>query len=453
MSESVPRSEHAAEAASSRWTSPTPAALLRGPVVVGLVVVGVFFGGLGAWASLAHIASAAVAPGVVSPEGSRRTVQHLEGGIIAEILVDDGHTVTLGQPLVVLQQTQARAAFEVLEVERRLLAARQARLLAEQRGFDDVQFPDWLLQAATDDPEIAEVVASQRDLFATRRDVHEGRKAIGQKRIDELAEEIAGLQSQIGNQRHQLELLEEEVGMKRNLVDTGLLPRPELLTLERMKAEIQTDIAENMTGIARANQSIGETELQIVNEDSRRMDDIVNELSETRSQLASVEERLFAQRDVLERTVVTAPVAGTIVQKRFFTSGGVVGPGQPILDIVPHDTELLIDVRVRPVDIDEVAVGQQARVHFLSLVERRLPQIHGIVRRVSADSIVDELTAESYYLTQVEVPPEEIIKLGEDTRITPGMPAEVLIVTGERTFIEYLGQPLIDSLRRSFREQ
>ncbi|HMB74583.1 MAG TPA: HlyD family type I secretion periplasmic adaptor subunit, partial [Gammaproteobacteria bacterium] len=378
---------------------------------------------------------------------------HLEGGLIAEILVDDGDAVTLGQPLVVLQQTQARAAFEVLEGERRLLAARQARLLAEQRGLDAIRFPDWLLQAADEDPEIQELVTSQLDLFATRREVHEGRKAIGRKRIDELQEEIRGLQSQIGNQHHQLDLLDEEVSMKRNLVDTGLLPRPELLALERMKAEIQTDVAENSTGIARANQSIGETELQVVNEDSRRLDDIVNELSETRSQLASVEERLFAQRDVLERTVVTAPVGGTIVQKRFFTSGGVVGPGQPILDIVPQDTELLIDARVRPVDIDELAVGQQARVHFLSLVERRLPQIHGIVRRVSADSLVDEITAESYYLAQVEVPPEEIHKLGEGTRITPGMPVEVLIVTGERTFLEYLAQPLLDSLRRSFREQ
>jgi HlyD family secretion protein/epimerase transport system membrane fusion protein len=452
MTESEPQPQTSPASTENRWNSPTPQALLHKPVLIGYLVVGLFFGGLGAWATMAHISSAAVASGVVSPEGSRKTIQHLEGGIIAEILVDDGDEVKAGQPLVVLQETQARAAFEVLEGDRQLLAARLARLLAEQMRQEEITFPDWLLQAEPEDAELRQILASQRDLFSTRREVHDGRKAIGQKRIDELNEEISGLKSQIVNQRRQLKLIDEEITMKEKLVDKGMIPRPELLELQRMKADIQGEIAENTAGIARARQSIGETELQIVNEDSRRMDDIVNEMSETRSELASVEERLFAQRDVLERTVVTAPVAGIIVQKRFHTTGGVVGPAQPILDIVPQDTQLLIDARVRPVDIDEVAIGQEARVHFLALVERRLPQIKGIVMKVSADSLLDEVTGQSHYLAQVQVPAKELAKLGEDTRITPGMPAEVLIVTGERTFLEYLIQPLLDSLRRSFRE-
>ena len=451
-----PVSNHAADDArhpgEERWASATPNRLIATPVLLGYLFVLLFFGGLGTWAALAHIASAVVASGVVSPEGSRKTIQHLEGGIIAEILVDDGDEVREGEPLVVLQEIQARAAFQVLEDRRGLLAAKRARLLAEQGGKEVVGFPDWLLKAAGDDQELQVTLGAQQDLFETRRKVHAGRKAIGQKRIDALGEEITGRQSLLVSQRRQLTLLDEEIAAKKPLADKGLIPRPDYLEVARLKAQIEGTIAENKSAIAQAKQSIGETELQIVNEDSRMMDEIVNELAETRSELASVEERRYAQRDILDRTVVSAPVSGMIVKKRFHTTGGVVGPGEPILDIVPQGAELLIDARVMPVDIDEVAMGQEARIHFLALVERRLPQITGVVRWVSADSLLDEVTGEGYYLARVEVLPEQLAKLGPGIKITAGMPAEVLIVTGERTFLEYLAQPILESLRRSFRE-
>jgi HlyD family secretion protein len=447
-----PQSGAATEAAPSKWLDGSPRSLLRGPLILGFLVVLVFFGGLGGWAALAKIAEATIAIGVVSPEGSRKTVQHLEGGIIADILVDDGDTVKKGDPLVVLQETQARATFQVLRGERRLLAARLARLLAEQSGRDEIEFPTWLTEDEGSEPELHEILQAQRDLFAARRDLHDGRKAIGGKRVEELQEEILGLESQIKSQRAQIALLDEELEAKRKLVDRGMLARPEFLALQRLKAEIEGEMAENIAGIARAKQTIGETQLQVVNEDANRLDKIVTELAVTRSELASVEEKVQAQRDVLERTLVTAPVSGVVVQKRFFTTGGVVGPGQPILDIVPDEAELLVDARVRPVDIDEVAAGQPARVHFLPYSERSLPQIWGKVRSISADSLVDENTGEQYFLARIEVPPEEIAKMGADARVTSGMPAEVLIMTGERTVLQYLSQPLMDSLRRSFRE-
>jgi HlyD family secretion protein/epimerase transport system membrane fusion protein len=451
-----PVSDHAVDdarhAGEERWTSATPKRLIATPILLGYLFVLLFFGGLGTWAALAHIASAVVASGVVSPEGSRKTIQHLEGGIIAEILVDDGDEVLQGDPLVVLQEIQARAAFQVLEDRRGLLAAKRSRLLAEQGRKQAVRFPDWLLKAARADPELQETLGAQQDLFETRGKVHAGRKAIGQKRIDALGEEITGRQSLLVSQRRQLTLLDEEIAAKKPLADKGLIPRPDYLQVARLKAQIEGTVAENKAAMAQARQSIGETELQIVNEDSRMMDEIVNELAETRSELASVEERLYAQRDILERTVVVAPVSGVIVKKRFHTTGGVVGPGESILDIVPHGAELLIDARVLPVDIDEVTTGQEARINFLSLVQRRLPQITGVVRWVSADSLMDEVTGESYYLARVEVLPEQLAKLGPGIKITAGMPAEVLIVTGERTFLEYLAQPILESLRRSFRE-
>jgi HlyD family secretion protein/epimerase transport system membrane fusion protein len=434
------------------WMTSSPAALLRSPIIAGYVVIILFFGGLGAWSATAHIASAAIATGVISPDGSRKTVQHLEGGIIAEIMVDDGDAVMAGDLLVVLEETQARASFQVLQGQKRLLAAKLARLLSEQAGKNEAEFPDWLLAQQADDPEVAQILDAQRDVFAARNEAYLGRNEIGGKRIAQLEEEILGLQSQVSNQRQQLELIDEEIASMEVLVERGMLARPQYLEMRRRKAEVEGAMAENVADVARAKQSIGETELEIVSLGSVRLDEIVTELAETRSELAVVEERLSAQRDVLNRTVVTAPVSGTIMEKRFHTTGGVVGPGQPILDIVPLDAELLIDARVRPVDIDEVTAGLKARVHFLAYSERNLPQIHGVVRSVSADSLLDEVTGQSYYLARVEVPPDELKKLGDGVKIFPGMTAEVLVMTGERTLLRYLVQPVLDSLRRSFRE-
>jgi HlyD family secretion protein/epimerase transport system membrane fusion protein len=436
-----------------RWEASTPEKLLRGPVIAGYIVVVLFFGGLGTWAALAPIASAVIATGVVSPEGSRKTIQHLEGGIITEILVEDGDLVQAGDHLVILQETQARAAFEVLQGQRQMLAAKLARLLAEQTGRNKITFPKWLLESKTPgDTGLEEILQAQADLFKARRKLHRGRKAVGNKRVDQLGEEIAGLKLQIKSQEEQLELIREETESKKEMLDRGMLPRPEYLALLRQKAEIEGDMAENAASIARLQQSIGETKLQVVNEDAVRMDQIVSEMAETRSELASVEERLNAQRDILERTMIVAPVSGLIMQKRFHTSGGVVGPGQPILDIVPQDAKLLIDAQVRPVDIDAVAPEQQARVHFLAFTQRNLPQIKGIVHSISADSLLDEVSGASYYLARVEVLPGELEKLGEDIKISAGMPAEVMIMSGERTLLQYLVQPVLDSLRRTFRE-
>jgi HlyD family secretion protein/epimerase transport system membrane fusion protein len=440
------------EADAGRWSGETPMGLVRGPVTLGYLVVVLFFVGLGAWAAFANIASATVARGVVSPEGSRKTIQHLEGGIITEILVNEGDRVEAGDPLVVLRGTQARASFEELQNKKYLFAAKLARLRSEQAGKAEVAFPDWLLAAAVEHEAVAELVQAQQDLFAARFEVHQGRAAIGNKRIDELREEIIGLEELIKSKRKQIKSLDEELAANQKLLDRDLIARPVYLQLDRLRSEIEGEMAESVANVARARQSIGETELQILNEGARRLDDITSELADTRAELAAINERLNAQLDILERTVITSPVAGVIHNKQFYTTGGVIRPGQPILDIVPDEVELLIEAHVSPVDIDVVAVGQEARVNFLSFSARNLPQIKGSVRSLSADSLLDEATGESYFRAFVQVPPEEIDKLGEALSINPGMPAELLIMTGERTMLEYLMYPLVESVRRSFRE-
>lgn len=436
----------------NRWTTDTPRSLIRGPVTIGYAIILVFFLGFGLWAATAHIASATIARGVVSPEGSRKTIQHLEGGIIADILVEEGDNVIAGDPLVVLQEIQARAGFDELQHKKHLYTAKLARLLSEQAGKDAVQFPEWLLAAEKDSSEVDEIMQAQVDLFAAKRAVHEGRKAIGGKRIDELREEIGGLKSLIKSKREQLRSLEEEIDAQKTLLERKLVARPVYLQLDRLRAEIEGEMAQAIADVARARQTIGETELQVVNETARRLDDIISELADTRAELATVDDRLRSQLDILERTVIEAPVSGSVHNMLFHTTGGIIRPGQAILDIVPLDVELLIDARVSPVDIDEVAVGQLARVHFLPFSSRNIPQITGYVRSISADILLDETTGESFFRAYVEVTPEELLKLGEAQEINPGMPAEVLIMTGERTMLQYLLEPLGDSLRRSFRE-
>jgi HlyD family secretion protein len=435
-----------------QWMQASPDSLIRKPLIAGYLIILFFFIGLGTWASTAHIAGAIIARGVISPEGSRKTIQHLEGGIITEILVDEGDEVTAGDPLVILQGTQARASFKELRMKKHLFAAKLARLLAEQAGKDTVEFPDWLLEAEQENSEVREITQAQVDLFVARNAVHSGRQAIGKKRIDETEEEISGLQSLIKSKRQQLASLAEELEAQKKLLERKMVARPAYLQLDRLRAEIEGEMAEAIADVARARQTIGETELQIINEGAIRLDEIVSDLADTRVELGSVGERLNAQLDVLSRTVIKSPVSGTVHNKRFYTTGGVIRPGQSIIDIVPLEVELLIDARINPVDIDVVLVGQETRIHFLSFSARRLPQITGFVRSISPDSLSDEVTGENYFRAFVEVPKPELAKLGEAQSINPGMPVEVLIMTGERTLLEYLVEPLRDSLRRSFRE-
>lgn len=447
--------ERAEKSERSGTEMPKPAPPLRAmtwpTVLVGLLIILVFFFGLGGWAATAPLASAALAPGVVSPDGSRRTVQHLEGGIIAEMLVDDGSEVEAGDPLVVLDEVQSRASFDMLMDETHTLMAIQARLLAEITGAEALRFPD-ALRAAAEDPSVADIMEAQSDLFASRTQTFEGRQAILGQRINQLQAEIEGLENHIVSQQRQLELIGQEIVGVQRLVDQGLERLPRLLALQRAQAEIEGEMARNRAAIARAEQSIGETELQIITVGTQRLDELNERLTEVRSKLSELEERRRASEDVLSRTVITAPVSGTVVNMRFHTVGGVIGPGEPILDIVPRDDDMLIDARVSPVDIDVVHVGLEAQVVLSAYKQRNLPRILGTVRSVSADSLVDEQTGQPYFLARVEVPPEALEGLAEDIHLSPGMPAEVMIMTGERTALQYIIEPFVDTLRRSFRE-
>ncbi len=426
---------------------------LRWPVHVGLALMLAWFGGLGTWAATAPLAGAAIAPGVIGPVGSRRTVQHLEGGIIRELKVADGDRVAAGEPLLVLEDISARATRDAALARVRSLWAIEARLAAEATGAATIRFPDPLAEAADSDPDVAEAIADQRGRFDVRRRTQEGRKAILRQRIGQLEQEIAGLAAQIVSQDRQLSLIGHEIGNVEDMVDRGLERLPRLLSLQRQEAEISGDRAQNHAAIARARQAIGEAELEVLDLDARREDEVTDELSKVRAELAEVEEELRASEDVLARTILVAPIAGTVVDLRFHTDGGVVGPGEPILDIVPAEEDLVIEARVAPIDIDNVAPGQTAQVHLTAFRQRNLPRIDGTVRHVSADRLLDEGSNQPYFLARVEVDRERLAALGPGLDLVSGMPAEVMILTGERTALGYLTDPLIDTVRRSLREE
>lgn len=423
--------------------------------LLGWGVIILFFACFIGFGVLAPLAGGATAPGIISPEGSRRTVQHLEGGIINEILVHDGDQVKAGQPLMILAETQSLANVNMLRSQEEALLATQARLLAEQTGAESVTFPA-RLQDSTD-PGTKEIMKAQVTLFQTRRGALLTKKEILQQRINQLGEQIDGLKAQIASTETQLGLIRSEMATVQDLLNKGLERKTRLLSLQREEARLDGNRAASVADVARAEQEIGETRLQIVSTDADRADEVAKQMDETHNSLAQVQEKLLAGRDVLARTSVLAPVDGRVVNQRFKTTGGVVRPGEPILDIVPSNEDLVIDARVAPNDIDIVHVNQKAKVHLSAFSQRYMPQIEGTVETVSADRIVDQQPHpgsdnKGYYLARVKVDRDYLRRVLPGVELIPGMPADVLIVSEERTLWDYLTKPFSDVLRHALHE-
>jgi HlyD family secretion protein/epimerase transport system membrane fusion protein len=299
---------------------------------------------------------------------------------------------------------------------------------------------------------VAEILAGQEQIFETRSRSFDGRSKILRQQVGQLRSQIGGLQAQVASEERQIELIAEETTDVRGLYRKGLERKARLLALEREAALLEGSKAQHLAEIARAGQAIGETQLQIFNLKDRFAAEIASELSDVQAQLVDTEEELDAAQDVLRRQDVRAPIAGTVVDLRLFTAGGVIEPGKPILDIVPRDDELLVEAEVRPLDIDVVKPGLEAQVRLTAFKERSTPTLRGRVRHVSADHFVDERTGAAHYRAEVRIDVEALAQL-DGLELYPGMPAEVLIMTGKRTVWDFLARPVEDSFARAFREQ
>jgi HlyD family type I secretion membrane fusion protein len=433
-------------------TSTAIGASSRRRILIGVAVIIASFGGFGAWAALAPLNSAAIAPGALVVDSHVKTVQHLEGGIIKEIFVGDGATVAAGQVLLRLDDTRVRASVDQLTGQYRAARALEARLLAERDGAREIAFPDDLL-AVRDNPDVDKAIAGQRALFAVRRDTLAGDIAIQHQRIAQFNEEIIGLDAQRNSADGQLALLKEEIQVVEALLLAGQERKPRLLALQRARRQIEGDRGRFLASIARAKQSIGETQLQVSQLSVMRLKEATDELREVQIRIFDLRERLRAAEDTLDKMTLRAPQAGTVVRMSYFTLGGVIAAGQPILDIVPADDQLMVEARVRPEDIDTVRLGMSAEIRLDAFNQRRMPLLLGRVVQVSADRLTDRRTDIAYFTARVELD-RESVKLvpGGAAALFPGMPAEVIIETGQRTALDYFVAPIARSLSRGFRE-
>ncbi len=418
----------------------------RGGLVVLIFVVG-FLG----WGSLAPLDSALQAPGTIVVESHRKTIQHLEGGIIKDILVTEGQLVAAGQPLIRLDEVQARAVLQQLQGQADALAAQEARLIALRDGAPNVAFPADLLQRSSD-PNVAEAIRVEMSAFTNARETVNKQIDILNTRIEENNRSIEGLRAQLKGLDVQIALIAKESAMIKELVDRGIEALPRLLALQRTAADLAGQRGAVVEKMAQTDVNNGETKLQIVNLRNQTMSDVLKELRDTQSRRYDVNERLHAASDVATRTVITTPVEGRVVNLNFHSRGAVIRPGEPVMDIVPQKDDLQIEAHVRPEDIDNVHIGQEAKITLAGNQARRLPALSGKITVVSADRLVDQHSGQAYFNAQVSVD-KTVLRDYPDVKLMPGMPVEVAIETGQRTALEYFFGPIRAVFRKGMREK
>lgn len=420
---------------------------MEGPKRIGLILFFLVFGVFGFWAVLAPLDGAAFAPGTVTVKSYKKVVQHLEGGIVAEILARNGDLVQAGQPLLVLDDTQVSASLEIANSQYIALKAKEARLIAERDGLESVGYPTSLSAA---DQRTRQEIAAQNEIFAARKAANEGRIEILEQRISQLQNQVVGMQALRASKEQLAASFEEELKDTQSLLDQGFSEKTRLREVERNFASFSGEAAELTANIAATEVQVGEARLQILQQESDFQNDVVTELGDVQTSLQDATERVTALEDIVSRTTVVAPDTGLVNGMQVHTVGGVVGPGSAIAEIVPESDELIIEASVNTIDIDRVSVGQEARIRF-STFGSSAPTIFGKVSSLSADALPNEATGLTYYLARVEVNPEGMEELG-DLALLPGMPAEVYINTGSRTFLQYLFKPLSNAVSRSFNE-
>lgn len=420
---------------------------------LGLFLVIAIFGGFCLWAGLAPLGSAAHAPGQIAVENYRKTIQHLEGGIIESIRVHDGDWVEKGQILVTLDDTQPRSQLEVLRGQYLITLAREARLIALRDDKPRIDYPPELLQAKGD-ARADDAMRVQSQTFRARRLSRENEIHLYQKQIGQLHAKERGLEAQLASRDKSMRSFESELKIYQTLLKEGYSDKKIVNDLDRKFTDSQGQSGELQSNLAATGLQISETELKVLQLDKELQSEVIKELAEVQSNLFESREKIHALEQTVERSVIKAPEAGKVLGLAVHTQGGVIAAGSPILEIVPQNEKLLIEARVSPMDIDNVKIGQSAEIRFSVFKAKDLPRIEGKVLALSADSLItDDAQHTPYYLTRVEVNPEGLeIFRKLNLELVPGMPTEVLIHTGSRTLLQYLADPLSDSFSRAMIE-
>lgn len=435
----------------ARKGAETPDDSASGAVRFGWLVLFVFFGGFGTWAATAPLNGAVIGEAVVKVDGNRKSVQHLEGGIVKEIRVREGDRVAQGDVVLVLDEGAAQADLEILDQQRITLLAVQARLEAEISGANEIVIPAALFERWEEEP-VRAAMASQQAELGSRRAARLAEQATLERRIAQLEEQVKGERAQAGTFKKQLDSVIAEEESLADLVKKGLVTRPRILQLQRTAEGLRGQMEGALASLAQTLQAIEETRTRIDQLNKEAYANAVQLKSEVESKLSDISPRLRATTARRTRTEIRSPYSGTVVGLNVFSIGGVIGPGERLLDVVPDETSLVVEARIAVEDISEIRPGMTAEVLFPSYKQRITPRLNGSVKEVSADRFVDERTQVPYYLTIVDVDPVELSEASQ-IQLYPGMPAAVMITTIERTALDFLVGPLVESFHYSFRQK
>lgn len=420
-------------------------------LIIGAVVSIFCVGGLGIWATNISLAGAIVSNGTFVVDSYIKKVQHPTGGVVSEIFARDGDIVAAGDILMQLDATQPRAQLAIITKRLDEMTARLARLEAERDDMEDIKFPSLLL-ARSNEPDVKSALHSERRLFEFRRKSREGRKAQLRERITQYKHENEGLKAQETAYKRGLSVLEREIANLRPLYEKGIVNSQRLNSLEAQAATFGGDYGEKIALQAQVAGRISETKLQILSIDLDLKTEVGQELREIQTQLGEFYERKISAEDQLKRIDLIAPQDGIVHQLAVHTVGGVVSPADIIMSIVPASEKLALEVNILPQDVDQLMLGQNAVLRLSAFNLRTSPELNGKIIHIAADLTSDERTGLSWYLVRISVSAEELDRL-EGLTLMPGMPAEALIQTGERTALSYFIKPLTDQINRAFREE
>lgn len=417
----------------------------------GLAVVFFMVGGLGVWAASTNIAGAVIGSGLVVVESNVKKVQHATGGVVGEIHVKNGSKVKAGDILLRLDETLTRTNEQMISKQLDQLLMREARLKAERDGDASIAVPE-ILTSRSSEPDVAEIVNGEQSLFTSRRHSNEGQLSQLKERVGQLAQESEGIRAQISAKTREVKLIGDELAGLSTLEAKQLVTTTKVAALKREKARLEGELGQYEAALAQTSGRKTEVALQMSRLDQDMRTQVVNDLRETQTKIAEFVERKTAAADQLRRVNIRSPQDGTVHQLTVFTVGGVIGPGEPIMLIVPQNDHLLIEAKISPRDIDQVHAGVQARLRFSAFNQQTTPQIAGEVASISPDLSRDPITGEVYFTVRIAIPESEQAKLGSN-KLQPGIPVEVHITTEDRTALSYLVKPLADQVNRAFRER
>jgi epimerase transport system membrane fusion protein len=428
-----------------------PSDSFRGSAIIGWLVMVAFFGGLGGWAWTAPLNGAVVATGIVKVDGNRKSVQHLDGGIVKRLRVREGDKVKVGDILIDLDDTQARAEYDVLSEQLIVLRATEERLRAEFAGNSALVVPVDL-KVRKDNQQIGSIWDNQVRQFESRRTALDGQRSIIKEKIAQLQYQIVGGEAQVKALNAQFNSVQEEMKSITPLVERGLISRPRYLQLERSAAGLEGQSADAMANIAKARQAIAEQQQQVAQLDNDRMAEVTKDLRDVQAKLLEVIPRRLNARVVLTRMEIRSPYSGRVVGLNMFSVGGVIQRGEKIMDVVPEKDALVVETQIAVDDISEVRPEMRAEIHLTAYKQRITPIVHGTVLQISADRFTENRTGTPYYTALLKIDETELAEM-PNIQLYPGMPATVMIPTTARTAFEYVVGPLLMSFKHGFRQR